>query len=126
MDAKFARRHGFQVHKAAHLLRVMNGDGSFQPAQGEVRVHLQIGTAFCEKMTFVVIDLDQFDFIVGLPDITGFRMELKGEPMRIHIKGKGRQTVAPTVIGTWEDKDGQRHVHVLERKARRVVAIFIM
>ena len=114
IDAKFARRHGFQVHKAAHLLRVMNGDGSFQHAQGEVRVHLQIGAAFCEKMTFVVIDLDQFDFIVGLPDITGFRMELKGEPMRIHIKGKGRQTVAPTVIGTWEDKDGQRHVHVLD------------
>ena len=92
---------GLQVHKVSHLLRVVNGDGSFQPAQGEVRTHLGIGAKFSEKVTFVVIDLDQSDFIVGLPDIAGFHMGLKGEPLRVHIKGQGRQTVAPTVIDAW-------------------------
>ena len=114
VDAGFVRRHGFPVHQASHHLRVLNGDGSFQPAQGEVRVCLNIGESFKERITFVVINLDQFDFILGLPDITGFRMELRGDPMRIHILGNKKRSVAPTVIGSWEDGDGRRHVQVLD------------
>ena len=79
VDACFVRRSGFPVHQASHHLRVLNGDGSFQQAQGEVRVCLNIGESFKEKITFVVINLDQFDFILGLPEITGFRMELRGD-----------------------------------------------
>ena len=90
IDAAFAKRHGLTVHSAAHHLRVMSGDGSFQSAQGEVRVLLNIGASFSEKITFVVINLDQFDFIIGLPDINGFRMELRGDPMRIHILANTR------------------------------------
>jgi hypothetical protein len=114
VDAGFVRRHGFPVHQASHHLRVLNGDGSFQQAQGEVRVCLNIGESLKEKITFIVINLDQFDFIIGLPDIVGFRMELRGDPMRIHILGARKRTVAPTVIGSWEDGSGQRRVHVLD------------
>lgn len=114
VDAGFVRRHGITVHQASHHLKVMNGDGSFQSAQGQVSVFLNIGESFQEKVTLVVINLDQFDFVIGLPDIVGFRMELRGDPMRIHILGAHRRTVAPTVIGSWEDGHGQRHVHVLD------------
>ena len=79
VDAGFVRRNGFPVHQASHHLHVLNGDGSFQQVQGEVRVCLSIGESFKEKITFVVINLDQFDFILGLPEITGFRMELRGD-----------------------------------------------
>lgn len=120
IDAAFAKRHGLTVHSAAHHLRVMNGDGSFQSAQGEVRVFLNIGASFSEKITFVVINLDQFDFIIGLPDINGFRMELRGDPMRIHILGTKKKIVAPTVIGSWEDESGQRHVQVLDFSAAEI------
>jgi predicted GH43/DUF377 family glycosyl hydrolase len=41
-------------------------------------------------------------------------MELRGDPMRIHILGALNRTVAPTVIGSWEDESGQRRVHVLD------------
>jgi hypothetical protein len=92
----------------------MNGDGSFQAAQGQVNVFLSIGESFQEKITLVVISLDQFDFVIGLPDITGFRMELRGDPMRIHILGARNRTVAPTVIGSWEGGSGHRRVHVLD------------
>ncbi len=34
--------------------------------------------------------------------------------MRIHILGGKKRTVAPTVIGSWADGNGQRHVHVLD------------
>ena len=122
IDAAFAKRHGLTVHSAAHHLRVMNGDGSFQSAQGEVRVFLNIGASFSEKITFVVINLDQFDFIIGLPDINGFRMELRGDPMRIHILGTKKKIVAPTVIGSWEDESGQRHVQVLDFSAAEIKA----
>ena len=117
IDAAFAKRHGLTVHSASHHLRVLNGDGSFQSAQGEVRVFLNIGASFSEKITFVVINLDQFDFIIGLPDINGFRMELRGDPMRIHILGTKKKIVAPTVIGSGEDESGQRHVQVLDFSA---------
>jgi len=70
-----------------------------------------------EKITLVVINLDQFDFIVWLPDIMGFLMELRGDPMRIHILGTRRRTLAPTVIDTWEDENGQLWVHVLDETA---------
>ena len=114
VDAGFVRRHGITVHQASHHLKVMNGDGSFQSAQGQVSVFLSIGESFQEKVTLVVINLDQFDFVIGLPDIMGFRMELRGDPMRIHILGARKRTVAPTVIGSWEDGHGQRRVHVLD------------
>jgi hypothetical protein len=103
VDAGFVRRNGFPVHQASHHLRILNGDCSFQQAQGDVRVCLSIGESFKEKITFVVINLDQFDFILGLQDITGFRMELRGDPMGIHILCNKKHTVAPTVIGSWED-----------------------
>jgi hypothetical protein len=108
VDAGFVRRHGITVHQTSHHLKVMNGDGSFQSAQGQVSVFLSIGESFQEKITLVVINLDQFDFVIGLPDIMGFRMELRGDPMRIHILGARKRTVAPTVIGSWEDGSGQR------------------
>ena len=120
IEAAFAKRHGLTVHSASHHLRVLNGDGSFQSAQGEVRVFLNIGASFSEKITFVVINLDQFDFIIGLPDINGFRMELRGDPMRIHILGTKKKIVAPTVIGSWEDESGQRHVQVLDFSAAEI------
>ena len=34
--------------------------------------------------------------------------------MRIHILGARKRTVAPTVIGSWEDGHGHRRVHVLD------------
>jgi hypothetical protein len=114
VDAGFVRRHGIPVHQASHHLKVMNGDGSFQSAQGQVSLFLSIGESFQEKVTLVVINLDQFDFVIGLPDIMGFRMELRGDPMHIHVLGARKRTVAPTVIGFWEDGNGQRHVHVLD------------
>jgi transposase InsO family protein len=114
VDAGFVRRHGIPVHQASHHLKVMNGDGSSQSAQGQVSVFLNIGESFQEKVTLVVINLDQFDFVIRLPDIMGFRMELRGDPMRIHILGARKRTVAPTVIGSWEDGHGHRRVHVLD------------
>ena len=30
--------------------------------------------------------------------------------MRIHILGNKKRSVAPTVIGSWEDGDGRRHI----------------
>ena len=124
IDAGYVKRHGLQVHQPTHrLMRVMNGDGSFQAAQGEVTLFMHIGTRFCEKVTFVVIDLDKFDFIMGLPEIEGFRMELKGEPMQIHIYGPRQhkagppKTVAPAVIHSGLGSDGKPEVHVLDFSA---------
>jgi hypothetical protein len=117
VEAGFVKRHAIPVHQASHHLKVMNGDGSFQTAQGQVSVLLNIGEFFKEEVTLVVINLDQFDFIVGLPDIMGFGMELRGDPMRIHILGAKKRTVAPAVIGSWEDENGQRRVHVLDESA---------
>ena len=34
--------------------------------------------------------------------------------MHIHILGVRKRTVAPTVVGSWEDESGQRRVHVLD------------
>jgi hypothetical protein len=112
VDAGFVRQNGFPVHQASHHLRVLNGDGSFQQVQGEVRVCLSIGESFKEKITFVVINLDQFDFILGLPEITCFCIELRGDPMRIHILGGKRRTVAPTVIGSWASRSRRLSVQL--------------
>ncbi len=127
IDAGYVRRHGLQVHVPSHrLMRVMNGDGSFQEAQGEVTLYMYIGARFCERVTFVVIDLDKFDFIMGLPEIEGFRMELKGEPLQIHVYGKPRRkagppkTVAPAVIYSGIGADGKPEVHVLDFSSREL------
>jgi hypothetical protein len=53
VDAGFVRRHGIPVHQGSHHLKVMNGDGSFQAAQGQVSVFLSIGESFQEKITLI-------------------------------------------------------------------------
>ena len=128
IDAGYVKRHGLKVHVPSHrLLRVMNGDGSFQEAQGEVTLFMHVGARFVERVTFVVIDLDKFDFIMGLPEIEGFRMELKGEPMRIHIYGSAQRkggppkTVAPAVIHSGVGADGKPEVFVLDFNARELM-----
>ena len=128
IDAGYVKRHGLKVHVPSHrLLRVMNGDGSFQEAQGEVTLFMHVGARFVERVTFVVIDLDKFDFIMGLPEIEGFRMELKGEPMRIHIYGSAQRkggppkTVAPAVIHSGVGADGKPEVFVLDFNAREMM-----
>ena len=65
-------------------MRARNGDGSEQPA-----MKMAIRDSFCAEFTFVVIDLDKFDFIIGLPDIERERMELSASPLCIVIKGRG-------------------------------------
>jgi hypothetical protein len=59
VDACFVRRH-VPVHQGSHHLKVMSGDGSFQAAKGQVSVFLSIGESFQEKITLIVINLDQF------------------------------------------------------------------
>ena len=68
-------------------LKVSNGDGSFQMAAGQVTTKLSIGPRWSAELTFVVIDLAKFDFILGLPDIIACRLELRTDPVRIVSRG---------------------------------------
>ncbi len=78
VDAGFVSCHGIPVHQDPPP----EGDERGW-TQGQVSLFLSIGESFQEKVTLVIINLDQFDFVIGLPDIMGFRMELRSDPMRI-------------------------------------------
>lgn len=108
-------------------LKVSNGDGSFQMAAGQVTTKLSIGPRWSAELTFVVIDLAKFDFILGLPDIIACRLELRTDPVRIVSRGasgsegkgaRNRSLELPLVISGHEaarEEDGlpPLHVHTL-------------
>ena len=91
---------GVPIRSSSRPIRVSNGDGSFQIAAGETTVALRIGPRFQQYFTFVVIDLAQYDYIIGLPDIAAYKLELRCEPVRVVAKVGGQAVELPL---TFED-----------------------
>ena len=95
ISSRMAAKLGVRPTPTAYPMRVSNGDGSFQVASGEVRLKLRIGPRFQQWFTFVVIDLAKYDYIIGLPDIVGFKLELKCSPVRVVAKVNGKAIDLP-------------------------------
>ena len=123
MSTRMARDLGLKL-QPCHGLRVSNGDGSSQLAAGQVTTKLAIGPRWSAELTFIVIDLAKFDFILGLPDIIACRLELRCDPVRIVAKGasgsegkgaRNRALELPIVISNHEaarEEDGLPPLHV--------------
>ena len=88
---------GLNQAETTHRL-VSNGDGSFQVAAGEVELKLRIGPRFAQYFTFVVIDLAKYDYILGLPDILAYKLELQCAPVRVVAKVGGRAVELPLLF----------------------------
>ena len=82
-------------------MRVSNGDGSFQIAAGEITLKLRLGPRFAQYFTFVVIDLAQYDFIIGFPDIRAYKLELRCDPVRVVAKTRGGAVELPLTFEEW-------------------------
>ena len=100
ISARMAAELGVPIRSSSRPIRVSNGDGSFQIAAGETTVALRIGPRFQQYFTFVVIDLAQYDYIIGLPDIAAYKLELRCEPVRVVAKVGGQAVELPL---TFED-----------------------
>jgi hypothetical protein len=126
MSSRLALDLGLKLEPCVGL-RVRNGDGTSQLAAGQVKTKIQVGPRWNAELTFIVIDLEKFDFIIGLPDIIGCRLELQTDPVRIVAKGasgfegvgaRNRAIELPLIISGHEaarEEDGlpPMHVHTL-------------
>jgi hypothetical protein len=98
LSARMAAALGARIRPTARPLRVSNGDGSFQVAAGEVELKLRIGPRFAQYFTFVVIDLAKYDYILGLPDILAYKLELQCAPVRVVAKVGGKAVELPLLF----------------------------
>jgi hypothetical protein len=64
---------------------VKNGDDSSQFSMGSVKVTMSIGCNFKAVVTVQIINLDSFDFVIGLDMIKTYKMEMRHDPFRVTV-----------------------------------------
>ena len=70
----FVDKLGFKP--SGKMVTVKNGDGSSQLSMGSVKVTMSIGCSFKAVVTVQIINLECFDFVIGLDMIKAYKMEL--------------------------------------------------
>jgi hypothetical protein len=58
------------------MSQLKNGDGSSQLSMGSEKVTMSIGCNFKAVVTVQIINLECFDFVIGLDMIKAYNMEL--------------------------------------------------
>jgi hypothetical protein len=69
----FVDKLGFKP--SVRCVTVKNGDGSSQLSMGSVKVTISIGCNFKAVVTVQIINLDVFDFVIGLDMIRAYKMD---------------------------------------------------
>jgi hypothetical protein len=104
---------------------VKNGDGSSQLSMGSVKVTMSIGCNFKAVVTVQIINLDVFDFVIGLDMIRAYKMELRHDPFRVtavsysNLRGPSnasrapRRVNLPICINSLKDDEGHDASHYL-------------
>ncbi len=82
----------------------MNGDDNSQFSLGSVKVTMSIGCNFKVVLTVQIINLDSFDFVIGLDMITTYKIELRHDPFRVtaisyrNLRGPSNASRAPSRV----------------------------
>jgi hypothetical protein len=119
----FVDKLGFKP--SGRCVTVKNGDGSSQLSMGSVKVTMSIGCNFKAVVTVQLINLDVFDFVIGLDMIRAYKMELRHDPFRVtavsyrNLRGPSnasrapRRVNLPICINSLKDNEGHDASHYL-------------
>jgi hypothetical protein len=119
----FVDKLGFKP--SGKYVTVKNGDGSSQLSMGSVKVTMSIGCNFKAVVTVQIINLDCFDFVIGLDMIKAYKMELRHDPFRVtamaysNLRGPSnasrapRRVHLPICINSLRDDEGHDASHYL-------------
>ncbi len=119
----FVDKLGFKP--SGRCVTVKNGDDSSQLSMGSVKVTLSIGCNFKAVVTVQIINLDFFDFVIGLDMIRAYKMELRHDPFRVttisysNLRGPSnasrvpRRVNLPICINSLKDDEGHDASHYL-------------
>jgi hypothetical protein len=117
----FVDKLGFKP--SDRCVTVKNGDDSSPLSMGSVKVTM--GCNFKEVVTVQIINLDFFDFVIGLDMIRAYKMELRHDPFRVtaisysNLRGPPnasrapRRVNLPICINSLRDDEGHDANHYL-------------
>ncbi len=83
---------------------VTNGDDISQRSMGSVKVTMSIGCNFKAVVTVQIINLECFDFVIGLDMIKAYKMELRHDPFRVtamaysNLRGPSNASRTPSCV----------------------------